>query len=149
MKNIISIRVITRKKVYDVAELGILEDSPRDYPILHKMTWNNKRLWFNAINVNCMQEAHDNYDKFLYCIKNNKRYEAFEMEAVAHIMINGVAQEINNGIVQFPALDISYSSLVKKNEVEELLKTLEELGFSDNEITKAPIYFDNNEQEES
>mgnify|MGYP000131367307 CR=1 FL=1 len=130
--------------------LGAFSDTKGEYAIEHKSSEPGACKYFNAENVENMEQAKENYARYMGYI--NQQWYMTGVQAKAHIQTSqdgttwfaGVTAS-SSGIwgIESDALDAGeYPKEAQAEQQDELLQVLKELGFTDTEISAAPVEYE-------
>ncbi len=115
--------------------LGEFASEPGEFAIAHNGGI-NEHPWFNADNVEDMEQAQQNYDRIMQFERGEVQHVG--IQAKAELQVNGVLTTIeSSGLWGIESdSDDSYIIGIEQEQVDELKEMLLELGFSQKEVTQ-------------
>lgn len=117
--------------------LGAFSDEAGKYAIEHKNNDGRSYKYFNADNVENMEEAKENY-KIVMEYETHQRYD-IGVKAYAEIQTGDLVNTISSGGLWGISNDISEEELkeVEEEQLIELEETLKALGFTNQDIDRS------------
>lgn len=121
----------------DLSWLGEFGKEPKEYPIEHEPNNSRTYNYFNAENVENMEQAQQNYNRIMQF--ENGNVCMLGIIAYAEIVINNICQTVQScGLWGIESdSDKSYLGEIEKQELDSLCDVLHSLGFTKEEIASA------------
>ena len=127
-KKINKIEIVIDEDFLDMDEYGEFSATMGAYPVFHSRELLHYR-WFNARNVNNMEDARSNYMRVIGC--NRKKVCKISIHARAYINVDGTNQVINSDGVSDIISDTDQEEIenIKEEQINSLYGLLKTLGF--------------------